>query len=424
LRAVRAEVATWRRFCCSLGVTVRILSFIAMPAGTMRRRSRAVASEDQALLDAIARSTRDDPQLQLLDVEPDWRSQWWGMPRFEMGDAQPQHKVTINFLTTEDLRRFAELTGITLSSKTDSAWFPNQKPLTGQVEWHGQVCQPRYPICIPSKGRATHQKTGKALDKMGIDYLFFVEETEGEEYARELGQDRVVVMPFHDLGKGSIPARNFIWEWAKEQGHKRHWTVDDNIKHFARTTMNRRLVVRGGGLFNAMEDFVDRYENIAMAGPHGKGFVPDRQSRPGPYLLNSRVYSCILLDTTLPHRWRGRYNEDTDLSLRILKDGHCTLLFRAFTMDKIATVGGRDEPALPGGNTDNVYNGGDRRRAFADSLRDQHPDVVKVVWKWKRWHHQVDYSPFRRNTPILCPNIVPLPEVNEYGMRLARSGGE
>jgi SNF2 family DNA or RNA helicase len=55
---------------------------------------------------------------------------------------------------------------------------------------------------------------------------------------------------------------------------------------------------------------------------------------------------------------------------------------------------------MAGGNTDNVYNSGDHRRAFAESLEAQHPDVVKVVWKFNRWHHEVDYRPFKANKLI------------------------
>lgn len=184
--------------------------------------------------------------------------------------------------------------------------------------------------------------------------------------------------------------------------------------------MNRRLCVYGGAFFHAMEDFVDRFENIAMAGPHHKGFVMDRDPNCTPFLMNSRVYSCILLDTTLPHRWRGRYNEDTDLSLRLLKEGYCTMLFRALCMDKCTTVGVRNAKPLPGGNTDNVYNTGDHRLAFAESLKKQHPDCVEVVWKFNRWHHQVDYSAFKKNRPILKQSITPTVGSNEYGMELVR----
>lgn len=150
--------------------------------------------------------------------------------------------------------------------------------------------------------------------------------------------------------------------------------------------------------------------------------MPDRSASVAPFLLNSRVYSCILLDTSLPERWRGRYNEDTDLALRLLKRGLCTLLFRALLMEKYPTTGlpGKRDKAFPGGNTDNVYNTNDHRRAFAESLRDQHPDVVKVVWKFGRWHHQVDYSPFKKNALRLKPGIVPTVGPDNYGMRLVR----
>lgn len=131
------------------------------------------------------------------------------------------------------------------------------------------------------------------------------------------------------------------------------------------------------------------------------------------------MYSCILLDTTLPHRWRGRYNEDTDLSLRLLKDGYVTCVFTALLMNKAATVGVRGCTPMKGGNTDNVYNTGDYRRAFAESLKEQHPDCVEVVWKFNRWHHQVNYSRFK-NKLKLKPTVVKIESNNEYGMILKR----
>jgi len=370
-------------------------------------------------MEKLERKTREVEQDDLFgEVEPDWRSEWWGMPAFDMGDARPQHKITINFMTAADVAAFAEKTGLPVTTRSDSVWFPHQEPLRGEYFYDGPKTDSRYPICIPSKGRAECQKTGRALDRMGVSYRFFVEETEYDTYRRHLGPSKVVGMPFHDLGEGSIPARNFIWEWAKEKGYRRHWTVDDNIQSFARCHNNRRLCVYGGGFFPAMEDFVDRYENVAMAGPHHKGFVMDRDPRLTPFLLNSRVYSCILLDTSLPHRWRGRYNEDTDLSLRLLKDGYCTMLFRSLLMDKGTTVGVRNAKPLPGGNTDNVYNSGDHRRAFAESLRDQHPDCVEVVWKFNRWHHSVDYAPFKKNRLIQKEGVVPTEAIDDYGMEI------
>ena len=86
-------------------------------------------------------------------------------------------------------------------------------------------------------------------------------------------------------------------------------------------------------------------------------------------------------------------------------------------MNKAATVGVRNCEAMKGGNTDNVYNTGDSRLAFAESLKEQHPDCVEVVWKFNRWHHQVDYSRFK-NKLILKQGITKIMANNEYGMRL------
>jgi hypothetical protein len=374
---------------------------------------------------SLARPTRpESPQADLFDRGTSWESEWWGMPHFSMGDARPQHKITVNFMTDNDVKEFAEKTGLPVTTRSDSCWFPHQEKLSGEVYYDGPPTSSFYPVCIPSKGRADCQKTGKALARMGVSYKFFVEETEYDEYCKHVGAANVVKMPFHDLGQGSIPARNFIWEWAKERGHKRHWVMDDNIVCFTRMDNNRRLIVRGGGFFRAMEDFVDRYQNIVMAGPHDQGFVKDRGDVRWPYLLNSRVYSCILLDTSLPHRWRGRYNEDTDLSLRLLKDGYCTLLFHAMLMSKAPTVGVRGCTPMKGGNTDTVYAENDHRLAFAESLKEQHPDCVEVVWKFNRWHHQVDYSPFRGNRLKLKAGVVQSLASNDYGMRLVRASEE
>lgn len=383
---------------------------------------------DQSLKELLKPPTKEQakrPSLfkDKIQFEADWKKHWWGMPEFSQEDATPKRSINVNFVTEEDAQEFGRRLGVSVSSRTNSMWFPKRDRLTaGEFKYVGELCDSKYPICIPSKGRWDVQRTGLSLDKLGVSYRFFVEETEADKYREALGEDRVVEMPFHDLGKGSIPARNFIWDWAVEHGHKRHWVVDDNIRSFYRCNNNRRLLVHGGRFFQAMEEFVDRYSNVVLAGPHHVGFVPDREKNTAPFALNTRVYSCILIDTAAKYRWRGRYNEDTDLSLRVLKDGFCTLIFRALMMNKMATVGTVSK-ALKGGNTDNVYNTGDHRLAFAESLKQQHPDCVEVVWKFGRWHHQVDYSRFRQKL-ILKKGITPVAALNEYGMELVRTAAE
>ena len=80
-----------------------------------------------------------------------------------------------------------------------------------------------------------------------------------------------------------------------------------------------------------------------------------------------------------------------DGTLRVLKAGYCTILFNAFLIEKITTM------KVKGGNTDSIYNNNSNRLDFAESLKEQHPDVVDVTWKFNRWHHHVNYRPFKKN---------------------------
>lgn len=282
---------------------------------------------------------------------------------------------------------------------------------------------PEYPVYIISKGRWESRLTAKALDKMSVPYHIVIEPQEYEQYAAVIDPAKILVLPFSNLGQGSIPARNWVWEHSIGIGAKRHWILDDNIMWFARVNANKKIRVDNGVCFKVVEDFVDRYTNIALAGLQYEMFVP-AISKTNPYILNTRIYSCILIDNDIPYRWRGRYNEDTDLSLRALKDGWCTFLIQAFVCKKIATM------RMKGGNTESLYllDNADGRLLMAQSLQQQHPDVVRIVRKWGRWQHSVDYRPFRNNRLILKPGVEIPQGVNNYGMKLvnvnAQGGGQ
>ena len=111
------------------------------------------------------------------------------------------------------------------------------------------------------------------------------------------------------------------------------------------------------------------------------------------FVMNTRIYSFLLIRNDIPYRWRGRYNEDTDLSLRVLKDGWCTVQFNAFLAGKCTTQ------KIKGGNTEEFYS---KEGTYPKSkmLEDMHPDVAKVVWKFNRWHHHVDYSQFTQTLKL------------------------
>lgn len=267
----------------------------------------------------------------------------------------------------------------------------------------------KYPIYIISKGRWQRRQTVKAMEVMKLPYRVVIEPQEYDNYASVINPKNILVLPFSNLGQGSIPARNWVWEHSINEGHDRHWILDDNMDSFYRLNRNMKLLCKTGVIFKAAEDFVDRYENIAIAGFQYNSFV-FKDSVVPPFRLNTRIYSCILLKNDIDYRWRGKYNEDTDLSIRVLKDGLVTMLFNAFLVNKETTMRAK------GGNTDSIYNTGDNRREFAESLKNQHPDCVEVKWKFNRWHHEVDYSKFKKNKLIKKQNLNIPNFINNYGM--------
>jgi hypothetical protein len=236
----------------------------------------------------------------------------------------------------------------------------------------------------------------------------------------------LLVAPFSNHGDGPGRARNWAWDHSISIGAEAHWVLDDNISDFYRLHRNERIRVESGVFFKVMEDFFDRYENLYIAGPQYRFFIAPNQKYP-PYVANTRIYSTLLIRNDCKHRWRGRYNEDTDICLRVLKDGDCTVQFNAFLQGKVATQ------TIKGGNTAEFYH-----KEFVENeeelegkrynekgtinksqmLADMHPDVARVVWRYGRWHHYVDYSPFKKNKLVLKDGVV-LPEgVNNYGMKL------
>ena len=276
---------------------------------------------------------------------------------------------------------------------------------------------PEYPVYIISKGRWGSNLTSKALEAASIPYHIVIEPQEKDQYAAVIDPKKILVLPFSDLGQGSIPARNWVWEHSIMQSATRHWILDDNIRNFYRLHKNTKYHITSGTVFKVAEDFVDRYQNVALAGFEYEMFAPRKTKRAVPFSLNRRIYSCILINNDLPHRWRGRYNEDTDLSLRVLKDGLCTILFYIFLAQKVATM------RMKGGNTDALYRD-DGRFEMAKSLQDQHPDVVKIQRKWGRWQHKVDYTRFKGNKLIKHDDVAVSEGVNNYGMKLVDMDSE
>jgi hypothetical protein len=301
--------------------------------------------------------------------------------------------------------------------------------------------RPEYPLYIVSKGRWEVQMTSRYLNQMRVphytiverDQLALYEEHKHGKYVTFLVLDpqfqkdyeKCLPPELDHLSTGSGPARNYAWEHSIAiEGASRHWVMDDNIIGFFRFNRNLIVPVADGSVFRAMEIFVERYRNVAMAGPNYFMFVPRKFWMP-PFYLNTRIYSCNLIQNDLPFRWRGRYNEDTDLSLRILKHvvdpkdplrRLCTVLFNAFVQNKMTTQSAK------GGNTEEIY--GDGTYEKSKMIVDLHPDLaaqgaVRLAERFHRWHHYVDYNIFTQRLE-LRPGVSVPDGVDNMGMVLER----
>lgn len=282
---------------------------------------------------------------------------------------------------------------------------------------------PQYPIYIVSKGRWKTRLTSNFFEKINVPYSIIIEESEYSLYASVIDKEKILILPQKYLdeydtcdefgfskSKGPGAARNFAWQHSKSLGFKRHWVMDDNLDDFHRLNRNMKVPVRSGTIFRLAEDFVDRYKNVGVSGFNYYSFCKSTDKVP-PYILNTRIYSCLLIQNDLTLRWRARYNEDTDLCLRVLKSGLCTIQFNAFLCGKVTTQ------RMTGGNTKEFYK---EEGTFNKSkmLEELHPDVAKVVWKFNRWHHQVDYRKFKDNVLIRVDGYNYAKMINNYDMKL------
>lgn len=374
---------------------------------------------------------------------------WVGMPEFLQERKDPFKKIKVEFIdgsylfvrfdnecdydkykymchkfnfskVTATRSLFSKVSEQKITNKTKSVWFPFKSHWGGVNHKYISYrnIKNRYPIYIVSKSRYKNGLTWKALDRMGLKYFIICEIHEAALY-KENTNGEILVLPSRYLNnydtcddvtnksKGPGAARNFAIDHSKENGFKRHWVLDDNLDAFHYLNRNEKLEVECGSTFAAAEDFVDRYTNIPVAGMNYYSFAKKTDKVP-PLKFNTRVYSCLLIDNESGYRWRGRYNEDTDLSLRVLKDGFCTVQFNAFLCGKVTTQ------RMRGGNSKEFYDE-EGTKAKSQMIEDLHPDVAKVTWKFNRWHHHVNYKVFGSNKPQIKDLYIGK-SVDNYGM--------
>src|SRR5579864_4280272 len=168
-----------------------------------------------------------------------WQHHWKGMPSYVNEDQTPFYSLRLHFKSQAAVDAFAKRNGLTITRKTRSHWIPPAKigkyvnkvfvqhgypippPLTSfdGKPWFNEDdrtlkprINPRYPVYIISKGRWETRLTAKSLEWMAVPYHIVVEPQEYDEYAKVIDPKKILTLPFSNLGQGSIPARNWVWD--------------------------------------------------------------------------------------------------------------------------------------------------------------------------------------------------------------------
>ena len=439
-------------------------------------------------------------QVPLFDLGPEeWEEHWRSMPEFDQRDLTSYDSVAINFAegdvhvhfeTPADKRAFelrlsaavreaggkpprvlgrdwfGKIVEQRINPATRSVWYPEAEIGHFAGKWYAGTDPavprvPRFPVFVPTKGRWGSNYTVTQLARIGVPFRAVVEAQEAEAYARSgIPEDRLLVVPHRD--KGLVVTRNWIWDRAREEGHRYFWTMDDNIggsgktPGFYRLNKNLKTPVSDGTMLWAIEQFALRYSNLPVCGMNYFMFA-SRKTKMPPLYLNTRVYSNMLIETDYrdpwgkPYRNEGFYNDDTDLCLRVLKDGGCTALFNAFLILKSTTMtvrGGMtshyqrvdvkpewrslaervrglyQDPEDDAEDEDRLADG---RWRMAAELAEKHRDVTRISHKWNRWQHHVDYSRWTRvgrtgNRLRLREGAEVPAGTNDFGMVLSGTG--
>lgn len=260
-----------------------------------------------------------------------------------------------------------------------------------------------FPIYIPTRGRPQRQLTANALLQLGIRPYLVVEDAEADAYAAQNPDCNVVVWPqsyLDDYEKTpeldphptTGAAHNYAWDHSRDNGFTHHWIMDDNIRYFLMRYKQRRMKVANPKALHFIELFMLKWRNLA-----GISLAMSPFMSPGgkEICLNTRLYCATLYRNDLHEygiRWRRGLNDDTIVSLDILKTGYwCTAESRVVGIQKIGTS---RKGRMSGGMTDFYAQGGFIRKS-AELVR-LHPDCTETVIKFNRVHHRVNFSSFKQ----------------------------
>lgn len=256
-------------------------------------------------------------------------------------------------------------------------------------------------IYIISKGRPWC-KTAQVLERMNYSGEWYIvcgnNDEKLEEYKKRW-RERILVFDWYkeviqtefmdnfgyqNIASGASPVRNATREISFKRGELRHWQFDDDYNAFYKKENLRNKKLTG-------MEFEKELYKIALFGYNGKlanvGFSLGHEAFPDElYTLSKRVFNAHNLpsDKDLFIKWRGRMNDDLINALDVYRLGKREYSFKHLNLVLKSTQ------AEEGGLTDLYKKEGTVRKTAYAVLAN--PGAVKLVIKFGRYHHSVDWK--------------------------------
>lgn len=231
----------------------------------------------------------------------------------------------------------------------------------------------KYPIFIPSKGRAGSQYSFKMLTGYGLKPLVVIEKDDLEAYSEHVPSEQLLVLP--ERNKGFAFACNWIRNYAvKVAGTPFYWHFDDDVMYLVKRVNDKKsrcCLTEATDRMMDMEREVSGYTNVDLAALRSEVFMWSIKPERSFNVLGS---SAMLIRSDVQYIWNPRVQADCDYILQICMAGRCTMIFNRFGYvkqpDRVAREGCLSE-ALGGMN---AYLG--RRRMLVS----KYPDFYSVRW--------------------------------------------
>ena len=225
----------------------------------------------------------------------------------------------------------------------------------------------KYPIYIPSKGRANECYTANLLLKYKIDIIIVVEPNDYFNYLQNY--NKKILLKLDANNKGLSYVRNFIKLHSIKNKDNYHWQFDDDIKQFQIRKKGKNINVNPLKILLKIEKYLSQYKNIAIAGLRDCVFAWTQKQE---ISVNKLIASGFIINNNVKNTWSDNMIEDVDYCLQVLLKGYCTIIFNRFLYMK------KPNNQADGGQSFIKYE------QLNKNLVNKYPNILKLRFDKKR----------------------------------------